>query len=162
MATLAAFFRRTDDTRQQPMAVAAPAAAWAGRDLFELRLLPHEALVFHRKPINNSRLVREADPKARGACWSAIGGGALAFGLLLGVLAPNLANTLAGYRMEELRAQERSLLEAKRSLELQEAELISPDQLERYAREQRLVAPAPDQVTRLEGKSEGAVAMVKK
>ncbi len=68
------------------------------RSPFELRALPQEDVFFYCKKIDNSRLVREHDPKAHGACWSAVGGAALILALLGGVLFPNVASTLAGYK----------------------------------------------------------------
>ena len=38
------------------------------RHPYELRALPHESVFFYRKAIDNTRLVREADPQSRGAC----------------------------------------------------------------------------------------------
>jgi len=46
-------------------------------------------------------------------------------------------------------------------VELQEAELLSPDRLERLAHERNLVMPSNAQVFHLDGKSDGAVAMRK-
>jgi len=148
----------------------APAAAEAGRrpapvrtarDPYLLRALPHEDVIFYSKKIDNSRLVREPDPRARGACWSAIGAAAVVLALLTSVLAPSVANTLAGYKLESLRAEQRRLLNERRVLDLQEAELLRPDRLEALAKGQNLVTPANGQVTHLEGKGEGKVAMVK-
>ena len=82
---------------------------------------------FHTvKPIDNSRLVREADPRARGACWSAIGVACVTLALLGTVLAPSVAGTLAGYKLESLRAEERTLLSEQRLLDEKEAELLRP------------------------------------
>ena len=164
MATLPAFFRRAGSTEasQQELRAGGPAPVRAARDPFELRALPHEDVYFYCKKIDNSRLVREADPQTRGACWSTIGVAVALLALLTGVLAPSAANTLAGSRLEDLRAEQRRLLDERRTLELQEAELLSPENLEKYARERDLAAPSLDQVIRLAGKGEGAVAMVKK
>ncbi len=160
MATLPTFFRKLGFLEaSQPEQ---PARGSAERDLCQLRALPHEDVYFYCKRIDNSRLVREPDPQARGACWSTIGAALGILVLLTGVLAPSAANTLAGYRLQELRTEERRLMDERRSLELQEAELLSPERLARYAKELDLAAPSPDQVVRLDGKAEGAVAMVKK
>ena len=56
----------------------------AQRDPFQLRTLPQEDVFFYCKKIDNSRLVREADPRARGACWSAIGAAGVVLVLLTG------------------------------------------------------------------------------
>lgn len=132
------------------------------RDEFALRALPHEDVYLHSKKIDNSRLVRDADPKARGACWSAIGAACLAVALLTGVLAPSVASTLAGYKLESLRSEQRRLLDERRTLELQEAELLSPARLEKLAADQHLVTPQTGQVVHLDGnKPDSSVAMVK-
>jgi hypothetical protein len=159
MATLPAFLRRTE----APAFIAAsrPAPVRADRDPFQLRALPNEDLAFFCKKIDNSRLVREPDPKAPSACWSAIGTACIALALLTGVAAPRVAGTLAGYKLESLRAEERRLLNERRNLELQEAELLNVNRLEKLAENQHLTTPAPGQVMRLNSKSESAVAMVK-
>jgi len=152
MATLPAFLNRT----------AGPGVGHRSeRDSNELRPLPHEDVFFYSKKIDNSRLVREPDPQARGACWSAIGAAAVGLALLTSVLAPSVANTLAGYKLETLRTEERRLLNEQRVLQLREAELLRPDRLEALARGQNLVAPANGQMVHLEGRADGKVAMVK-
>jgi hypothetical protein len=159
MATLPAFFRRNEEA--PGLATRKPAAARPERDPFELRALPHEDVFFYCKKIDNSRLVREQDPKSRGACWSAIATACGVMVLLAGAMAPALANRISGYELESLKAEQARLLDARRTLEWQEAELLSPSRLERLAVERRLVAPLPGQVVRLDGKGDSAVAMVK-
>ena len=156
MATLPTFFRRTSETGLPAFSGARPE-----RDPFQLRALPQEDVLFFCKRIDNSRLVREADPQARGACWSAIGAACLLLAVLTSVLVPNVASTLAGYKLQALRVEERQLLDEKRMLELEEAQLLSPQRLEKLAQGQNLVAPFPGQVVRLNAKGDGAVAMVK-
>lgn len=132
------------------------------RDEFALRALPYEDVYLFAKKIDNSRLVRDADPKARGACWSAIGAACLAVALLTGVLAPSVATTLAGYKLESLRSEQRRLVDERRTLDLQEAELLSPARLEKLAADQHLVTPETGQVVHLDGnKPDSSVAMVK-
>lgn len=128
------------------------------RDPYQLRVLPCEDVFFYSKKIDNSRLVRQADPRARGACWSVIGAAFLVLVLLTGVLAPGAASTLAGYKLEALRAEERRLLDQRRVLDLRQAELVSPGRLEALAKGQNLVIPAAGQTVRLELK-DGSLAM---
>ena len=156
LATLPAFFRTTDETRLLVLSGVMPE-----RDPFQLRALPQEDVFFHCKIIDNSRLVREADPQARGACWSAIAAASVLLVVLTSVLVPNVAGTLAGYRLQALRVEERQLLDEKRTLEVEEAQLLSPQRLETLAQGQNLVAPLPGQVVRLNAKGDSAVAMVK-
>ena len=156
MATMPAFFRRTNEAEFPALSGAKPE-----RDPFQLRALPQEDVFFHCKKIDNSRLVREADPQARGACWSAIGAACVLLALATSVLVPNVASTLAGYKLQALRVEERQLLDEKRTLEVREAELLSPQRLENLAQGQNLVAPTAGQVVRLNAKGDSAVAMVK-
>jgi hypothetical protein len=82
--------------------------------------------------------------------------------LLTGTQVPNLAGRLEGYKLEALKGEERRLLDERRTLELQEAELLSPDRLERVAERQNLVAPTAGQVVHLDGnKPDSAFALVK-
>ncbi len=155
MATLPAFLRRTESG-----AARGPEPVRPGRDEFQLRPLPHDHVYFYSKKIDNSRLEREADPKSGRKCWSAVGAACAALILLGGLMAPPLANTIAGYKLESLRADERRLLDEKRAAELQEAQLLSPERLEQIARDRNLVVPGPGQVVRL-NPSDDAVAMVK-
>jgi len=155
MATLARVFYRHDVTRP-----ARPAGA-PQLDACALRALPHEDVFFYCKKIDNSRLVREPDPKAGGACWSVIGAACLAVMLLTAVGTVKVSTTMSGYKLEDLRAEERRLLDEGRALDLQEAELLSPERLEKLARGQNLVTPSSGQVFHLENRPDGAVAMVK-
>jgi hypothetical protein len=157
MATMPVFFRRTDSPADAE--ARRPVPVRAERNKFELRALPQEDVFFYCKKIDNGRLVREHDPQAHGACWSAIGGAALVLALLGGVLAPSVASTLAGYKLEALRAEERRLLDEDRTLDLQQAELLSQDRLERLAQKQKLVAPSTGQVVHLDSRADGAFAM---
>jgi hypothetical protein len=162
MATLPAFFKKNEAPAASPQgADAATRRMRAVRDPFQLRALPHEHLFLYNKRIDNSRLVREADPKSRGACWSAIGAACVLGVLLTSAFAPSVATTIAGYKLEALRIEERRLMEERRGLDLQEAQLLSPARLDQLARQNNLVAPAPGQVSHLEGKPQGAVAMAK-
>ena len=133
----------------------------ADRRTFELRPLPFEDVFFYSKKIDNSRLVRQADPKSGRSCWTAVGAAAVLVAMLTGTLAPAAATKLAGYRLEALRAEERKLLEECRMLELEEASLLDPARMERLARDQRLAPPVANQVVHLDNQNGDKVAMVK-
>jgi hypothetical protein len=161
MATLPKVFRRNEGEATPNPGHRVHASVRVERDPYALRPLPQESVFFFCKKIDNTRLVREPDPRSRRKCWSAIGAACGIIVLLTGVLAPSAANTIAGYKLEELRSEERRLLDERRALELQEAALNSPVRLERLAKEQNLVTPAAGQVVHLEARPDGAVAMVK-
>jgi hypothetical protein len=128
-------------------------------DPYALRSLPLEDVFLHCKRIDNSRLERTPDLRARGACWSTIGAACVLVALLGTVLVPSVAGTLAGYRLQTLKAEERRLLDEMRVLEAKEAELVSTERLERLAADFELGPPGPGQEIHLRGK--GAVAMAK-
>jgi cell division protein FtsL len=89
-----------------------------------------------------------------------IGAACVVFLIVTTASAPYVASTLAGYKLEALRSEERRLLDEHRNLDLQEAELLSPDRLDQIAREKHLTPPATGQVVHLDGK-DSAVAMAK-
>jgi hypothetical protein len=132
------------------------------QDPFQLRALPFEDVYFRPKKMDNSKLIREADPGAGGACWKVIGVACLMLAFLGGVLAPSVANTVAGYKLESLRAESQKLADERRALELQEAKLLSPERLDRLAQGQHLVTPSASQVVHLDNTGESKVALVRK
>jgi hypothetical protein len=163
MAALPAFFRKNEapaGPAKAPETHARAARPRAERDPFALRALPHEDILLFCKKIDNSRLVREADPQARGACWSVIGAACVVLLIVTSASAPFVGSTISGYKLEALRLEERRLLDERRNLDLQEAELLSPERLNRLAHDKQLFPPASNQVVRLDGK-DGAVAMAK-
>ena len=100
--------------------------------------------------------------RGRGACWSAVGAASVLLVLLTGTLVPTLAGRLEGYKLEALKGEERRLLDERRTLELQEAELVSPDRLQQVAARENLVAPQAGQVVHLDGdKPDSAFALLK-
>ncbi len=161
MATMPAFLGKAANAGASE-ASATPAVARLEKDPCRLRPLPLDDVLFYSKKIDNSRLVRAADPHARGACWSAVGAASVLLVLLIGTLVPSLAGRLEGYRLEALKGEERQLLDERRTLELQEAELLSPDRLQQLAERQNLVTPKAGQVVHLDGnKPDSAFALVK-
>jgi len=162
MATLPAFFRRQEAPAGPAQAPETTRAARprAERDPYALRSLPHEDILLFCKKIDNSRLVREPDLQARGTCWSVIATAGVVLLILTSASVPYVASTLAGYKLENLRSEESRLLNERRNLDLEEAELLSPARLDQIAHDKHLAPPASGQVIRLDGK-DGAVAMAK-
>lgn len=156
MATLATDFKKSD-----ALVYRDAHTAKAASDPYVLRALPNEDVFFFSKRIDNSRLVREADPRARGACWSAIGAACLLVALLTSVLAPSVANTMAGYKLQALKQEQQRLIDERRVLEVEEAQLLSPARLEALARGQQLVSPQPGQVVRLDSKGDRSLASLR-
>ena len=148
MATLATRFDRFATSRDgrdaQPRVL-------ANEDPYQVPAFPNEDVYLFVKHIDNSRVLREADPAARKICWRLIGSSVAFAVIVIALLLPSLNRLMAGYKMEALR-QERLHLELDRAaLELQETKLLSPARLEELARMQRFVDPAPEAVVYLEG-----------
>ena len=130
----------------------------AEADPYLLRPLPAEDIFFYSKRIDNSRVVREADPRSRGAAWSAAGAMCLMAALLTLSVAPRIANLFAGYRIETLRLEQQRLVDERQVLDVDEAKLLRLDRLEELAHRQNLVPPKPGQSFDLEPKADGALA----
>ena|SRR5580698_6468332 len=149
MATLATYFRDGRFNAAGAQTVRVPAA-----DMQEsaclLRPLPNDAIYFYSKKIDNSRIVRQADPEARGECWGAVGAAGVLLMLGASIIAPHVGSVLAGYKLEALKQERQSLLDQKRDLDVREAGLLSPERLNDLARLRSLGSPAPDQVIHLD------------
>lgn len=144
MATLATFFRATTEKQERHERIR------AGIDPFRLRALPNDDIYFYSKRIDNSRVVRQADPAARGECWSAVAAVGLLLMLGASVIAPHVGSILAGYQLESLKSERQTLVDQMRALDVKEAALLSPERLNNLARTRSLAAPAPDQVIHLD------------
>jgi hypothetical protein len=148
MATLATMLDRF--TASHGAAGEARPRVLDNEDPYEVPAFPNEDVYLYVKHIDNSRVLREADPAARQVCWRVIGSTFAFAVVVIALLLPTLNRLMAGYKMEALR-QERQRLELDRaSLELAETKLLSPARLEQLARIQRFVDPAPEAVVYLE------------
>jgi hypothetical protein len=150
MATLATFFKRSD-----AVAVSADRTTRvrAQSDPFRLRALPNDDVYFYSKRIDNSRVVRQADPAARGECWSAVGAAGILLMLGASIIAPHVASVLAGYKLESLKAERQTLIDQKRELDVREAGMLSPERLNDLAKARNLTSPAADQIIHLDNPS---------
>lgn len=157
MATQASYFDA--DRSRAGWAGAAPHEG-AGEKAGSYRLppVPNQDIYFYRKPIDNSRVVRQDDPRARARCWRWIATATAATFLLAGVLWPTAYGMLAGYQIESLKAGQQTLQAELASLEAQEASLLSPDRLDEMALQQELIDPAPDQIVHLTPAPDGSLA----
>ena len=149
MASLAVIFNRffhrsAEEQRAQP----------AGS--YQVPAFANDDIYFFVKRIDNSRVVRAADPAARGACWKLIGSVVAAAVLLVGVLMPGAYGLLAGYQIQSLLREGQRLATERTSLELEEARQLSPERMEELARIQQFVDPAPAKIVYLD---EGSLAL---
>jgi hypothetical protein len=172
MGTLAAFFNKRTDfipVAEEPAAqgrakgraanqTAQRAAVARARDAFELRALPNDDVFFYTKHIDNSRLVRQADPAAKGQCWSAIGATCAVAALFGAMMAPKAATVLAGYKVQQLKQERAGLIEERKSLDVEEARILSPANMGVLATRRKLTSPGSSQIVHLQPRGEGAVA----
>jgi hypothetical protein len=158
MATLATFFRRSD---AMAMGAERVTTARAESDPFRLRALPNDGIYFYSKRIDNSRVIRQADPAATGQCWSAVSAAAVLLMIGASIIAPNVASILAGYKVQALKLEHQSLVDRIRELDVREATLLSPERLSDLAKVQRLASPTSGQIVHLDNPSlEGHFAKV--
>lgn len=161
MATLATVYNRLFSGSFEQAAKARPEHG-RGMGGVRLRAFANDDIYFYVKRIDNTRVVREADPEARGTCWKLIGSVVAAVVLLISVLLPSAYGLLAGYQIQTLRQEGEKLAAERASLELAEAQLLSPARLEELARMQQFTDPPAQKVVYLETSQSGTVAMNKK
>jgi hypothetical protein len=158
MATMASFFNRFFE-RDRPADRYAPGGSHARmHDAFSrVPAFANEDIYFFVKRIDNTGVVRSADPKARGICWKLIGSSVAAAVLLVAVLLPGAYGLLAGYQIQSLKTEGQRLASEEASLELEEAQLLSPARMEELARLQQFIDPPSQKVLYLEPKGESAM-----
>ncbi len=147
MATIATVLNRFFDrdlARSEGAASATDASV-------RVRAFANEDIYLYIKRIDNSRVVREADPAARGTCWKLIGSVVAASVLLVGVLLPSAYGLMAGFEIQSLRQEGQRLATERATLELSEAQLLTPARMQELARQQQFVDPAPQKVIYLDG-----------
>src|SRR4051794_40347650 len=101
MATLAQIFNQFSGARAFADAAAIPAAKERS-DSWKLRAVPNEDVYFFLKRIDNSRVVKQADPRARSRDWKLLGGAGLAAACVVTVLLPSAWGLMAGYQLSHL------------------------------------------------------------
>ncbi|MBI1788380.1 MAG: hypothetical protein HYR60_12635 [Acidobacteria bacterium] len=153
MATLATFLQSFGRT-------AGPARPATGRgsNACLLRALPNEDLMLYTKKIDNSRLVRQSDPRSTGECLSTIGAVSALAIVLITTLTPSVAGMIAGYQIQSLKQEQQRLVNEGRGLEVEEARMLSTERLQILAEQHRMVSPKAGQVYHLNDASAGTVA----
>jgi len=126
-----------------------------------IRPFANEDILFYVKRIDNSGVIRQADPVSRGRCWKLIGSVVGAAVLLIGVLLPSAYGLLAGYQIDSLQQENQRIQADQASLELKEAQLLSPARMEQLAHAQQFVDPGPQMVVYLDSQ-QGTLAMNRK
>ena len=150
MATLASFVNRFVGVRAL---TDVPPAAWTREETPRLRPIANEEVYLFVKRIDNSTVVRAADPVARRARSRTVATGFVAALLVIAGLLPAAYNTMAGFTLQDLRQEQAKLKQQEAQLDLEQAKLLSPDRLEKLAKSLKMVEPDPTQVHILEGRN---------
>jgi len=144
MATVATYFRRSEFLAAEKTVETEEA------DPYRMRGVPGDNIYLFSKRIDNSRLVRETDPKTRTDCWSAIVTATLLAVLLGTAVTPRIGGILSGIQAEKLKTDQQDLLQQKRMLEIQEARILSQSNLDRLAGQRKLLTPTQGQEQHLQ------------
>lgn len=150
MASLATFVNRFVGIREL---VDAPPAVWTRTESPRLRSIANEDVYLFVKRIDNSTVVRAADPAARRARTRSVATGFVAAMLVIAGLVPAAYNMMAGFTEQSLRQEQEKLKQQQAQLDLEQATLLSYDRLKQLANSLHMVDPAPQQVQYLEGQS---------
>ena len=106
--------------------------------------------IYFNKAIDNSRLVKVADPKrAREMAMFSVSLAVLFFFTMIYAW-QHLSSIEYGYKIEAQKIERDALLEQNRGLRLQEASLRDPERIEQLAARLGLMAPQAGQVMHLE------------
>ncbi|MDQ2712721.1 MAG: hypothetical protein M3Y24_10925 [Acidobacteriota bacterium] len=150
MATLATFVNRFVGARE--LAEVSP-AVWTRTESPRLRPIANEDVYLFVKRIDNTAVVRAADPAARTARSRSMVTGFVAAMLVIAGLVPTAYNTTSGFALQHLRQEQAQLRQEKAKLDAGEAKLVSMDRLQQLAKTLKMSEPEPQQVQTLEGNS---------
>jgi hypothetical protein len=160
MAALANIYTKVMEKRPKGMAglrgTPPPPNVGAFPEFAPLRAFANEDICFYVKHIDNSRVVRAADPCAGRQAWKMIGGVGIASVGVIGMLLAGAYGLLAGYRIQDLQ-KEHARLEAERSeLDVQSLNAMPPARMEKLAKEQFVTDPSLQKLVYLDGATDGA------
>lgn len=114
------------------------------------RYMPGAPEIYFRKSIDNSRLVRTADPKQQREMQLFTAAVVICFLMALVYLGQHCSSIEYGYKIEDLRAKCDQMADVNRTLKLEEATLKDPERINALAGEMGLALPAVGQVQRMD------------
>src|SRR5262249_19840033 len=110
---------------------------------------------YFQKTIDNSRVVRVADPQRRREIRLFSASVAALFLLTISYAWQHFRAIEYGYRIEAQKTERGRLVEVNRTLKLEEASLRDPGRIDVLARQMGLKSPDPGQVVRMDMDSPG-------
>jgi cell division protein FtsL len=150
MASLATFVNRFVGVREL---ADAPPAVWAVAEAPRLRPIANEDVYLFVKRIDNTTVVRAADPAALRARSRTVAIGFIAAMLVIAGLVPAAYNTMAGFTIENLKQEQARLRQEQTKLDVAEAQLLNVKRLDKLASQFQMASPAPTQELLVSGKS---------
>lgn len=115
---------------------------------------------YFQKSIDNSRLVRVADPQRQREVRMFSAVVALFFMLAMIYTWQHFRSIEYGYQIEAQKTEHDRLLEMNRTLKLEQASLRDPGRIDVLARKMDLEPPRPGQVVRLDSEASGSTPVV--
>ena len=106
--------------------------------------------VYVTKSIDNSRVVKVADPQRNRELRMMLGSICCLFLLVMTFAWQHFSAIEYGYRIESLKGQKDGLVEMNRALRLEEASLRDPGRIDTIAKKMGLESPLPGQVQMLD------------
>jgi cell division protein FtsL len=106
--------------------------------------------IYFAKPIDNSRLVKVADPKRKREVALFMGALCCLFLMVMTYARQHFSAIEYGYRIEALKSQRDGLVEMNRTLRLEESSLRDPGRIDTLARRMGLQSPQAGQVQLLD------------
>jgi len=116
---------------------------------------------YFEKTIDNSRVVKTADPRRRREIRMFSGSVAALFLLVMFYAWQHFSAVQYGYSIEAQKTQRDQLVEMNRELKLEVAGLRDPGRIDPLARQMGLESPAPGQVARLDTDEPGPAVMAR-
>ena len=110
---------------------------------------------YFQKTIDNSRLVKVADPRRKREIRMFSASVATLFLMIMFYAWQHFSAIEYGYQIETQKAQRDQLVEQIRTLKLEEASLRDPGRIDMLARQMGLESPRPGQVVRMDGDAPG-------
>jgi cell division protein FtsL len=108
--------------------------------------MPGAPEIYFSKVIDNSRLVKVADPRRRREMQVFAAALAVLLALVMVYLGQHFSAIDYGYKIEQLRSERDALSEANRALKLEEASLRDPGRIDALAKTMGLQTPQAGQV----------------
>jgi hypothetical protein len=105
---------------------------------------------YFQKTIDNSRLVKVADPRRKREIRMFSASVAALFLMIMFYAWQHFSSIEYGYRIETQKAQRDQLVEQIRTLKLEEASLRDPGRIDMLARQMGFESPRPGQVVRMD------------